>query len=543
MKSKFVQYMCLSAFALTCSLGGLANASAPTKEPQKNKKTAVSKKVAVPKKAVQPAKKNVKKNTVRTALTKAKKAVVPISAAAIPSALALSSGKTSSAVSELPSEISHAMLRARVDKNDLSIAVIPLGSEGKKLLINANQPRIPASVEKIVTSAAALDLLGPSKVWSTYIASEAEPENGILKGNLYLIGSGDPYLTIERFWLLLDNLRARGIKTIDGDIILDRSSFQVPAHDPFAFDGEGNRPYNLGPDALLINSRSLIIKFRPDPKKGVAYLYPEPILEGIKLPENIPLSKEVCGAWRKQINPDYSNPYHPVFKGKYPSSCGAKNLMYTAFAQNEYVNAIFSSMWKQMGGEWKGTVKNGKAPEERTVLASSYSDPLTKLAYNMNKYSNNLIARQLFLALGKTAKDEPKNLAKSRETMKEWAQTLKISPRELYLDNGSGLSRSSQLSAAAAARVLEYMWKHKVMAEYMASMPISGIDGTMKKRPVAKGQAHIKTGYISGVRSIAGYVLTASGKRYAVAAIINGNTAINAIPVMDAIIDWVYSEC
>ncbi len=133
MKSKFVQYMCLSAFALTCSLGGLANASAPTKEPQKNKKTAVSKKVAVPKKAVQPAKKNVKKNTVRTALTKAKKAVVPISAAAIPSALALSSGKTSSAVSELPSEISHAMLRARVDKNDLSIAVIPLGSEGKKL--------------------------------------------------------------------------------------------------------------------------------------------------------------------------------------------------------------------------------------------------------------------------------------------------------------------------------------------------------------------------------------------------------------------------
>lgn len=152
MKSKFVQYLCLSAFAITCSLGGFANASAPSKEPQKTKtvakKTATPKKAAVPKKAVRPAKKTVKKNTARTALTKAKKAVVPISAAAVPSALALSSGSASGTVSELPSEISHAMLRARVDKNDLSIAVIPLGSEGKKLLVNANQPRIPASVEK-----------------------------------------------------------------------------------------------------------------------------------------------------------------------------------------------------------------------------------------------------------------------------------------------------------------------------------------------------------------------------------------------------------
>lgn len=540
MSTKLIHYFCLSAFTFACLWGDASTASQAV---QKNEHAAakVSTKKAAPiKKKAQAVKKTGKQNT-KNNLARAKKAVVPLSAAAIPSALALSDSNASN--SELPAEISHAMLRARVEPKDISIAVIPLNGTGKKLLINANQPRIPASVEKIITSAAALDLLGPSKVWSTFIASEEEPENGTIKGNLYLIGSGDPYLTIERFWLLLDNLRARGIKTIEGNVIIDRSSFQVPPHDPFAFDGEGNRPYNLGPDALLINSRSLIIKFRPDPKKGVAYLYPEPNLEGIKLPESIPLSKEVCGAWRKQINPDYSDPYRPIFKGKYPSSCGAKDLLYTSFSQNEYVNAVFSSMWKQMGGVWKGKVQSGKAPEERTVLASSYSEPLTKLTYNMNKYSNNLIARQLFLALGKTAKGEAKSLAKSRETMGAWAETLKISPRELYLDNGSGLSRNSQLSAAAAVRVLEYMWNHQAMAEYMSSMPISGIDGTMRKRPVAKGRAHIKTGYIAGVRSIAGYVLTASGKRYAVAAIVNGGGAMGAVPVMDAIIDWVYSEC
>ena len=176
------------------------------------------------------------------------------------------------------------------------------------------------------------------------------------------------------------------------------------------------------------------------------------------------------------------------------------------------------------------------------MLASSYSEPLTKLVYNMNKYSDNIIARQLFLALAKTQKDEPKNLEGARVAVYEWAASLKIPPSSLKIDNGSGLSRTTAISTDAFVTVLKHMWNAPQMPEFVSSLPISGVDGTMRKRHVAQGSAHIKTGYIQNVRSIAGYVQTKSGERYAVAAIVNGPSAVNSIPVMDAVISWVYGR-
>ncbi len=443
----------------------------------------------------------------------------------------------------LPEEIVARAQRARVSLSDLSIVAVPLNGQGKTIFYNAREPRQPASIEKTVTAAVAFSTLGPAKIWTTVLAADEEPEDGVIKGNLYLIGGGDPFLSMERFWLLVDNLKARGVKRIEGNLVVDRSLFSVPDVNPFSFDGEGNRPYNLGPDALMINSRALFIKIRPDPEKGVAFLYPEPALENITIPKSIPLSRGGCGAWRTQIQPDYSNPYKPVFNGAYPLSCGKNDLLYTAFSQNEYIQAVFGGLWKQGGGTWKGKVVSGKAPEERVALAVSNSQPLTQMVYNMNKYSNNLMARQVFLALGKTGKGEPKTLAASRRTVRDWANSLGIPEKELYVDNGSGLSRTSRLSAYAEAKVLEAMWNSSYMPEFMASLPVSNVDGTMRKRRVAPGFAHIKTGYVSSVRSIAGYVLTKTGHRYAVVAIINGSGALGGTSVLDSVIDWVYSDC
>lgn len=413
------------------------------------------------------------------------------------------------------------------------------------LKFNSTAPRVPASSAKVITSAAALQLLGPAKVWTTRFISAEEPDrNGVLSGDLYLVGHGAPSMTIERFWLLVDNLRARGVKEIKGNIIADRSHFDVAPHDPFAFDGEGNRPYNLGPDALMVNSRSFFIKIRPDKEAGVAYLYPEPRIAGVKLPESIPLSKEGCGAWRKQINPDFSNPLKPAFKGKFPLKCGPKDYFYTSLSADQYLQVVFADMWKKAGGTWKGKVVQGKLPEDSDdykVLASSYSEPLTKLVYNMNKYSDNIIARQLFLALANTQKDEPKNLEGARAAVYEWAASLKIPASSLKIDNGAdflaprSLHRRLRDSSETHVELPE-------MPEFVSSLPISGVDGTMRKRHVAQGNAHIKTGYIQNVRSIAGYVQTKSGERYAVAAIVNGPSAINSIPVMDAVICWVYGR-
>ena len=195
----------------------------------------------------------------------------------------------------LPAPIQKALNSCKVPKGDFSLSVIPLSDKGTTLKFNGTAPRVPASSAKVITSAAALQLLGPAKVWTTRFISAEEPDkNGVLSGDLYLVGHGAPSMTIERFWLLVDNLRARGVKEIKGNIIADRSHFDVAPHDPFAFDGEGNRPYNLGPDALMVNSRSFFIKIRPDKEAGVAYLYPEPRIAGVKLPESIPLAKKAA---------------------------------------------------------------------------------------------------------------------------------------------------------------------------------------------------------------------------------------------------------
>lgn len=446
----------------------------------------------------------------------------------------------------LPAPIQKALTSCKVPKSDFSLSILPLSEKGTVLKFNGATPRVPASSAKVITSAAALQLLGPAKVWTTRFIAEEEPDkNGILKGDLYLVGRGAPSLTIERFWLLVDNLRARGVKEIKGNIIADRSFFDVAPLDPFAFDGEGNRPYNLGPDALMVNSRSFFIKIRPDKEAGVAYLYPEPRVSGIRLPDSIPLSKEGCGAWRKQIDPDFSNPLKPTFKGKFPLKCGPKDFFYTSLSADQYLQVVFADMWEKAGGTWKGKVVAGKLPDdsdEYKVLASSYSEPLTKLVYNMNKYSDNIIARQLFLALAKTQKNEPKSLEGARAAVYEWAASLNIPASSLKIDNGSGLSRTTAVSTDAFTKVLKHMWNAPQMPEFVSSLPISGVDGTMKKRHVAQGSAHIKTGYIQNVRSIAGYVQTKSGERYAVAAIVNGPSAINSIPVMDAVISWIYSR-
>lgn len=446
----------------------------------------------------------------------------------------------------LPSVIQKAMKKAHVAPSDISIVVEPVEGKGTTLRYNGSIPRTPASVEKIVTSAAALDILGPSKMWMTSIYSDAKvDEKGVLKGNLYLVGRGDPSFNVEKFWMLLDNLRARGIKKIIGDLVVDRSFYSVPKHDPFAFDGDGNRPYNLGPDALLVNFRSLVIQIRPNKEKGVAYLYEFPELKTIKLPKTIPLSKQPCLSWRKQIKPDFSNPDAPIFRGAFPLRCGNRDLLYTAYSANDYLRTLFSDMWTQVGGTWRGKVVEGKFPKDNKdmeILASAYSDPLARILYNMNKWSNNLTARQLFLNLGETEKDEPKNLEASRKSLAKWASSLGIKPQELFVENGSGLSRESKLSANAAATILKSVWKSPHMSEFISSLPISGVDGTMKKRHVAQGFAHIKTGYISKARSIAGYVLAKDGKRYVVVAFINGPSAIGSMPVLDSVINWVYSQ-
>lgn len=457
-------------------------------------------------------------------------------------AASIASSVASVEAAPLPSSVREALEARHIEEKDISVSILPLDGKGINLQHKASQARIPASVEKVVTAAMALDVHGPAKIWTTKVLADSSPENGVLKGDLFIVGGGDPSMTAERFWMLIEDLRARDIRDIRGNLILDRSYFDIPEHDAYSFDGDGNRPYNLGADALLLNYRSFAVQIVPDEEAGVARLYPSPRIRGVRLPESVPLSDESCGSWRKKLAPDYSDPLAPVFRGHFPKKCGNKYFLYTSLEADRYFESVFRTLWENSGGSWSGKAVSGKAPENTVLLTEAASQPLGLLLWNMNKFSNNLIARHLFLSVGGSEDDEVKTIEASRAKTEEWKHSLGIAPNELYVDNGSGLSRGSRLSARASTRVLKHMWNSPYRFEFVASLPVSGLDGTMKKRQAAVGQAHIKTGYIDNVRSIAGYVRAESGSYYAVSVIINSPYAADSLPVMDSIIAWICKQ-
>jgi D-alanyl-D-alanine carboxypeptidase/D-alanyl-D-alanine-endopeptidase (penicillin-binding protein 4) len=162
---------------------------------------------------------------------------------------------------------------------------------------------------------------------------------------------------------------------------------------------------------------------------------------------------------------------------------------------------------------------------------------------DINKYSNNVMARQLFLTLGAVGLGAPGTLEKARSVIAQWLAQKGLSAPELTIDNGSGLSRSDRISAKSMADLLIAAFRSAVMPEFVASLPLVAADGTMRKRLSAAevaGHAHIKTGSLAQVRSIAGYVLDEKGRRVVVVFIVNHANAANAQPAQDALLRWVY---
>ena len=205
---------------------------------------------------------------------------------------------------------------------------------------------------------------------------------------------------------------------------------------------------------------------------------------------------------------------------------------------------LFRQFWQQVGGAWSGSVRDAELPAMAKLFATWESPPLSELIRDVNKFSINVMARQIFLALG--ARDSPPaTVEKSQRALREWLERHGLSFPELVMENGAGLSRADRISSRHLAQVLIAAYRSPLMPEYMASLSLTGIDGTMKKRwgnsPLA-GRSHMKTGYIEGVRAIAGYTLDARGHMLAVVLIINHPGARSAQPVQDALLEWVHAE-
>jgi D-alanyl-D-alanine carboxypeptidase/D-alanyl-D-alanine-endopeptidase (penicillin-binding protein 4) len=473
------------------------------------------------------------------AFTVAVTCATALTAQAAPSSKAVRSEPpkhTAGDIGQLPPEVQAALQRAKVPSDNFHVMVIDTHTGSTPRLSHQAQERVnPASLMKLATTTAALDTLGPAFVWRTPVYVDGSIRDGVLHGNVYIKGSGDPRLVVERLWLLMRRIQGLGIHKIQGDIVLDRSAFDVPARDAASFDGEPLRPYNAAPDALLLNFKSLLIQFVPDRAANVARVQIEPPLAGVQFPATIPLSNGDCSDYRSALRADWSDPSRIRFAGNYPVVCGEKMWPIAYAAPQQFAPRAIAGMWQQLGGQLSGQVRDGNIPANLQPIFNIESATLAETIRDINKYSNNVMAQHLFLTLSQQQRGVG-SFDASREVMQRWWRE-RVGGEVPTFDNGSGLSREERISAQALARLLQVAWASPHMSELMSSLPVTGLDGTMK-RSKAQASAHLKTGSLRDVAGVAGYVDTASGKRLVVVAVLHHANANAARPALDAMIDW-----
>lgn len=465
----------------------------------------------------------------------------------VPLLAGLSLGLPARAEPPLPAGVATALARAKVPRDAVALLVQPLQAGAPRLAHRVDVAMNPASVMKMVTTLAALDRLGPDYTWKTRFYADGPVANGTLDGNLYIQGGGDPKLVLERVDATFRTLQALGVQHVRGDMVLDNSIFDLPVHDPAAFDNEPLRPYNVAPDGLLVNFKALILRFQPQ-ADGTALVQSEPPLAGVAIPQRVPLTTgQACGDWRAALQADFSDPSAVRIGGRYPARCGERDWAVAYVEPASYAQRALRALFEAAGGRLDGQARNGHTPAQARLLLEAPSLPLAEVIADINKRSNNVMAQQLVLTLG-ALRHAPARIADGREAIAQWWSGF-VGPRQPapVLDNGAGLSRDERITSAALAQMLLRASQLAAAPVYLQSLSIAGVDGTterMRERGLSDvvGRAWLKTGSLRDVASVAGYAQGRSGQRYVVIGLVNHANAAAARPALDALLQWTVDD-
>ena len=444
------------------------------------------------------------------------------------------------ASAELPAEVAQALQQAGIPESHVAVLVqdlgnpLPLLAHGESISFN------PASVMKLVTTLAALDSLGPAHTFKTRVYRDGPLLDGVLHGNLIFQGGGDPALTLERFWLLLRELRHRGVREIRGDVLLETQYYQIDAIDPGAFDQAPLRPYNAQPSAMLVNFNLLNLRLSAAGEVIGVRLEPTPAEQHLSLVNQLQRTDAPCnGARMGLISTKVDTSL--ILLGAYPSECGEQTMPLNLLPPDATFGTIFNELWQSLGGELVGDVKPGVLEPSARSLLEFESPPLSHLVRDINKHSNNVMAKMLFLNLGATRFDAPATWEKGERAIRAWVSEAGLSMPELVLENGSGLSRIERISAASLAHMLSYAAMRPVYYEFAASLPAVGLEGTQKGRlngSAAEGVAWLKSGSLNGARNLAGYLLGPNGSRRILIMLINHPKASAGAEAQAKMLNW-----
>lgn len=465
------------------------------------------------------------------------------------SALLLPLALTSHAATiTLPTNVEQALRANKIPDHSLSVVTLPLNGQSGGLQFNADISVNPASTMKLVTTYAALELLGPNYQWQTEFYSDGPLKDGVLHGNLYLKGGGDPKLNMERLWLLLRDLRIHGVRQVQGDLVLDRSFFVAPLLPAFNDDGgDSNKPFLVTPDSLLVNLKAQ--RFIARAEGGKVQIAMDPPIDAVRIDNQVRLLKAApCPSW-----PDVR--YNPISQydgttlivsGQLAEGCSAQTYL-ALLDHPSYAAGAVRGIWKELGGNIIGKDRIAPVPDKARLLVRAYSPDLVEVVRDINKYSNNTMAQQLFLSIGARFRNEADkdDAMAAQRVIRDWLARKGITAPHLVMENGSGLSRAERVSAREMATILQAAWRSPYAAEFRSSMPLVAMDGTMRRRlqrtPLV-GEAHIKTGTLNNVRAIAGYSRDSNGQDWAVVAILNDPKPWGATAILDQVLLDTYRQ-
>jgi D-alanyl-D-alanine carboxypeptidase/D-alanyl-D-alanine-endopeptidase (penicillin-binding protein 4) len=489
--------------------------------------------------------------------------------------------------------------QARVPADALGAIVLPAGGGlagrlSPRWAHQADRPMQPASTLKLLTSIVALDQIGPNVRGFTELLTRAPQQGDVLAGDLLLRGGADPEFDLPQLWALLLELRqVHGIRMLAGDIVIDRTLFRPsrPEREAAPFDERPEFAYNLVPDALQLNSHLLQIEISSETLNtgGAPRARALPALPGLVIDATeLRLTDRPCAEWAKDwVSPPPADTTEPGMlrvrlQGGFPRGCVQRPSLSLidplALAERQ-----LRWLWASLGGTWRGQLREAEVPtvpllnaaQQSTqpaaqqppvragaavvvpgaqragaqpglrLLASHQARPWGELLRTLNKQSSNVYTRLLYLQLGVAAMaDNPTQTTRALadRAVRQWLAAQRIDAPGLVLDNGSGLSRAERITPRTLAQVLQAAHQGPWVSELMMSLPIAGIDGTLRNRLTsgpASGQARLKTGLLRDVASLGGYVRDPQGRPWVLVAFINHPNAVAARPALDALVDWV----
>lgn len=467
----------------------------------------------------------------------------------LPAVLLLMTGISSAlAVPGAPPPVAQTMAAQHLPVAGVSFAIVDPDTGRLIAGQNLETPRSPASTIKVLTTFASLDSLGPAYVWHTRAAIRGEIHDGVLNGDLVLQGGGDPYMTLERWWSFVRTLRDDGLKAIRGDIVIDNTAFSLPAEDPAAFDGRPNRSYNVIPDALMVNFQSIEFKVVPNESQHRVDITATPAPVNLVIENHVGLAPGRCTAAADRVDFEVASDHwdRVVFKGVLSPRCTERSIARVLLRPTDYAFGTFVALWRELGGEFSGTLRVGPMPADAHAFADFDSLTLAEIIRLTNKFSNNLMARHLLLTLGADRFGLPATLEKGAAALAAWARDRGLTLQDIEIDNGSGLSRATRITVLQMAQVLSKAYHSRYAPEFIASLPLAGIDGTLRLRmkSVPAGSVRLKTGHLDGVSGVAGYVTTPAGKTFVLVSLVNDARADYgaAEPLHAALVDWMQAN-